>query len=106
MDAQALIDEMTRRLVEAFAPRSIYLFGSHAWDRPAPESDFDLLVVVDEKDGDSAYRRAVRAHRLLADLPAAKDILVETAEEFSFRAQAPASLEHKIAQEGCLLYGR
>jgi len=104
MAQQCLFDEITRRLVREFAPERIYLFGSRAWGAPAADSDVDLMVIVGAS-GESRYQRAVRAHRALAGLPVAKDVLVETADEFSFRAQAPSSLEHKIRQEGRLLYG-
>lgn len=104
MESTRILDEITRRLVLEFAPVRVILFGSHAWGEPGEDSDIDLLVVVGSSS-EPRYQRAVRAHRVLADLPVAKDVLVETVEEFAFRAQAPASLEHKIVREGRLLYG-
>lgn len=104
MENTPLLDEITRRLVSEFAPERVILFGSHAWGEPGEDSDIDLMVVV-ASSSEPRYQRAVRAHRVLADLPVSKDVLVETADEFAFRAQAPASLEHKIAHEGRLLYG-
>ena len=38
--------EIVRRLVEAYEPERIYLFGSQARDEAGPDSGFDLLVVV------------------------------------------------------------
>lgn len=104
MGQQAIFDEITRRLVAEFSPLRIYLFGSQAWGKPGLESDIDLMVII-PKSKESRYQRAVRAHRVLADLPVSKDVVVETDEEFAFRAQAPSSLEHKISREGRLLYG-
>ena len=40
------LSEVVRRLVQALDPREIWLFGSRAEDRNAPDSDFDLLVVT------------------------------------------------------------
>jgi len=37
---------MTRRIVEAFAPEKIILFGSYAYGQPEFHSDIDLLVVT------------------------------------------------------------
>jgi len=101
---QALLEEITRRLAKEFAPERIYLFGSHAWGQADSDSDLDFMVIV-APTRESRYELTVRAHRALADLPVAKDVLVETSDEFSFRAQAPSSLERKICQEGRLLYG-
>lgn len=104
METSQVLDEITRRLVTEFAPKRVILFGSHAWGKPDQDSDIDVMVIVGASN-ESRYQRAVRAHRVLADLPMPKDVLVETADEFAFRAQSPASLEHKIAHEGRLLYG-
>ena len=41
-----ILAEIVRRLVEAFHPERIYLFGSHARGEAGPDSDYDLLVVV------------------------------------------------------------
>ncbi|PYO54511.1 MAG: hypothetical protein DMD83_22120, partial [Candidatus Rokuibacteriota bacterium] len=38
--------EIVRRLVEAYRPDRIYLFGSRARGTAGAESDYDLLVVV------------------------------------------------------------
>ncbi len=104
MNDQRILEEITQRLVAEFSPERVILFGSRAWGLPDEKSDIDVLVIVDAS-AESRYERAVRAHRALTGLPASKDVLVETADEFAFRAQAPASLEHKIRQEGRVLYG-
>ena len=38
---------MTQALVEAFDPERIYLFGSYARGDAGPDSDDDLIMVVD-----------------------------------------------------------
>lgn len=40
------------RLVAAWNPRQIWLFGSRAEGRARPDSDFDLAVVFDDSDVD------------------------------------------------------
>jgi predicted nucleotidyltransferase len=38
--------EIVRRLVAAYQPERIYLFGSVARGEAGPDSDYDLLVIV------------------------------------------------------------
>jgi hypothetical protein len=42
------LDDIVRRLVDAYRPERVYLFGSRARGEGGPESDYDLLVVVDD----------------------------------------------------------
>ena len=98
-----LLDEVVRRLVDTFHPERIYLFGSHAWGTPGPDSDVDLMVVVRDSD-ESPARRDARGHLALWDIGVAKDIMVKTHEEFERFVDAPAALENQIAREGKLLY--
>lgn len=100
-----LLKEITRRLVEEFQPEQVILFGSHAWGVPNKDSDVDLLVIVTYSDL-SEYERAVRAHRCLSGLDVPKDIIVKTRAEFDFFRQVRASLEHRIAEQGKVLYER
>jgi Nucleotidyltransferase domain. len=75
---QAAVD----RLVEAFDPLRIVVFGSYARGE-APHSDLDLLVVLPEVE----HKRdaAVAMRRVLADLPVSKDVVVATPEEIEAR---------------------
>ena len=41
-----LLAEIVRRLVEAYQPERIYLFGSKARGDAGADSDYDLMVVV------------------------------------------------------------
>jgi predicted nucleotidyltransferase len=40
-----MLAEIVRRLVEAYQPERIYLFGSLARGEGGPDSDYDLMVV-------------------------------------------------------------
>ena len=62
--ADPVLAEIVRRLLEAYQPERIYLFGSKARGDEGPESDYDLVVVVSASD-DPPYRRAQRAQELL-----------------------------------------
>lgn len=41
------IEEVVRHIAAAFPPDRIVLFGSYAYGQPDPESDVDLMVVMD-----------------------------------------------------------
>jgi predicted nucleotidyltransferase len=98
------LQEMVRRLVAAFQPEKIILFGSHAWGRPDEDSDVDLLVVIPHSDL-KPVRRSAEAHRCLRGLAVPKDILVRTRAEVDRYRHLPASLEHVIFNQGKVLYG-
>lgn len=95
---------MAQRLVETFQPERIYLFGSFARGDATPDSDYDLMVVVPESPLPQ-YQRSQQAHRALADMPTAKDVLVWTRNEFDRDVDLAASLPATIVREGILLYG-
>jgi predicted nucleotidyltransferase len=44
---QKAIDPVVEQIVEKFKPQKIILFGSYAGGNPRPESDVDMLVVMD-----------------------------------------------------------
>jgi len=44
---QEAIDQVVEQIVEKFKPQKIILFGSYARGNPRPESDVDILVVMD-----------------------------------------------------------
>jgi predicted nucleotidyltransferase len=101
----AVLQEVTRRLVNQFHPEQIILFGSYVWGKPTIGSDLDLLVIVPQSNL-SDYERAVLGHRCLRGINIAKDVIVKTRAEFDFFRDVRASLEYKIARQGKLLYDR
>lgn len=97
-----ILAEIVRRLVQAFDPEQIYLFGSHAQGEEGPDSDYDLMVVVAQTT-EPGYRLAQQAHSLLWELAVAADILVWTREQFDSRRHVVASLPATILRQGRLL---
>jgi uncharacterized protein len=83
---QAYADEVARR----FQPERIILFGSHAYGRPTPDSDVDLLVIMPHEgrppEQAAKIRDAVRA-------PFALDLLV----------RSPQRLRERLAMNDCFL---
>jgi predicted nucleotidyltransferase len=101
-DTHALA-RIIERLIEAYEPHRIYLFGSKARGDDGPDSDFDLLVVVSNDASEDRKRSRLAYERLWATGTAA-DVLVWTRGRFESRAHLRASLSATILREGKLLY--
>lgn len=95
--------EIVARLVEAYEPQRIYLFGSKARGDHGPDSDFDLMVIVPD-DAEGERRDSKLAYQCLWGTGTAKDFLVQTAGRFDSRAHLRASLTGTVLREGKLLY--
>ena len=95
--------EIVRRLVEAYDPERIYLFGSEARGDAGPDSDFDLLVVV-PNEAPPEMKRSRLAYERLWGTGVAADVLVWTKESFDSRLHLRASLPSTVLREGKLLY--
>ena len=95
--------EIVSRLVEAYEPERIYLFGSEARGDAGPDSDFDLLVVV-PNEAPPEKRRSRLAYQRLWGTGVAADVLVWTKESFDSRLHLKASLPATVLREGKLLY--
>jgi uncharacterized protein len=102
-DRDAILDQIVQRLVSAFQPRRIYLFGSQARGDAGPDSDFDVLLVLDELK-DQRWRVSQDAYLALRGIPAAIDVVVWPTAEFDQRLAARASLPATVSREGRLLY--
>lgn len=104
MTSAELIAEMTERIVQAFHPVRVILFGSHARDEAGPQSDVDLLVVLPHVP--DKRRAAIAMRRALADLPVCKDIIVTTPDEIARRGHLVGSVLRPALREGKVLYER
>ncbi len=79
------IRAVVKQIVENFQPEKIILFGSYAYGQPKPESDVDLLVVMDTSLRSRQQRLEIS--RVLSPRPFPLDIIVRT----------PKQLEERIA---------
>jgi predicted nucleotidyltransferase len=94
---------IVERLIEAYQPERIYLFGSKARGDHGLDSDFDILLVVPD-DAPAERQRSRLAYERLWGTGTAADVLVWTRERFDSRASLRASLPGTILREGKLLY--
>lgn len=95
--------ELLRRLVPAYQPERVYLFGSRARGEAGPDSDYDLLLVVAD-DAPPERRRSRLAYEVLRGTGVAADVLVCTKTWFDRREGLKASLPGTILREGRLLH--
>lgn len=101
--ADPRLAELVRRLVEAYDPERIYLFGSSARGDSGRDSDYDVLVVVPD-DAPAERRRSRLGYVALRGTGTAVDLLVCTRRYFEERRHLAASLPGTISREGTLLY--
>lgn len=101
---QRSVGRMARVIVRRFDPERIILFGSHARGTAGPDSDVDLLVVM-EVDG-STRRKAAEIGAALHDFTLPKDIIVTTPAEFAWRKDVVGTIERPAVREGRVLYVR
>lgn len=96
--------EMARTIVDRYAPEQVILFGSHARGTAGPDSDVDLLVVL-EMAG-PRRRMAARVGAALHAFKRPKDVVVTTPEAFETRRHLPGTIERAAALEGRVLHAR
>ena len=101
---ETVLGSILRRLVEAYQPEAVYLFGSRARGQADPGSDYDLLVVV-PADAPEARRRPQLAVRALRGVGVPVDAVVMTRPAFDLRAHVVNSLPEAALREGRLVYG-
>lgn len=95
--------EAVRRLVDAYRPERVFLFGSVARGDANADSDYDLLLIVPD-DAEADRKRSRLAYQVMWGTGVAADVLVWTAGEFERRSSVPASLPSTVLREGILLH--
>lgn len=96
------LDRVLHRLVEAFQPVSIYLFGSRARGDASDDSDYDLMLVLADDNATLHSRRAVwetaRSDRIDANP------FLTRAGAFSWRRHEVGTLEYEVQVDGIRLH--
>jgi hypothetical protein len=97
--------ELLDPVVAWFRPRRVILFGSVARGEAGPDSDIDLLVILDddappEQVTVKAGREARRSYREPADVIPVRE------HTFLTRSHIPGTLSQAAALEGIVVYER
>lgn len=103
-DARAAIDRMVRRIVRQFRPERVILFGSQARGDAGPDSDVDLLVVMDFEG--TALEMGLEIYQALHDRRVPVDVIVTRPGDFAWRKDVVGTIEWPAAREGKVLYAR
>ena len=101
---QAHIDRMVKRIVKRFQPEQVILFGSHARGDAGPDSDVDLLIVMDFEG--SKVEKCLEIRQALHDILVPKDVIVTRPADFAWRKDVVGTIEWPAAREGKVLYAR
>ena len=104
IDKQTL-NEVLSKLIEAYKPLKIILFGSYAWGTPSTDSDIDLIIITEDiKEKHS--KRPLLAYKILREFKISKDIIVYTEKEFLELSNHESSLCFKAKNYGRILYDK
>jgi predicted nucleotidyltransferase len=103
LEEDLLLSEIVTRLVTELQPERVYLFGSRARGEAHSDSDYDLLVVATERNGERREMEQ-RAYAAMWGLGAPTDIVVMSSDYFEWLLSAAASLPATVKREGHLLY--
>jgi predicted nucleotidyltransferase len=94
------IQKVADQIAERFHPEKVILFGSHAYGTPAPDSDVDLMVVMDTDD-------PMHTAGLISagiDHPFSMDILVYRPSDMAEYLQEGAIFATRVMTKGKILY--
>jgi predicted nucleotidyltransferase len=103
-DLPPLVQRAVQRLIHAFAPECIMLFGSWAKGTTHDRSDVDILVIADLPGNPALHQR--RARQLAGDCFPPMDCVFATPAEVAGAATAKSLFLLSILGTGTTLYTR
>ena len=96
------LGRVVRRLVEAFDPVAIYLFGSRARGEAGQDSDYDLMLVLSDDNERVRSRQDVwqtaRSRRIFVNP------FLTRAQSFAWRRHEVGTLDYEVQVDGIRLY--
>jgi predicted nucleotidyltransferase len=98
---QKAIDQVVQQIVEKFKPQKIILFGSYARGNPRPESDVDLLVVMNTSLKESKQSLEIRRQ---LDVMFGMDLIVHTPKRLKQRVEMGDWFLRDVMKDGKVLY--
>lgn len=100
--AQRWLGQAVKRIASRVKPKKIILFGSYAHGRPRPDSDVDLLVILNKPF--DRFRRYELVDKAIGDHRWPIDILVRNPKEVDYRLRIKDSFFLDILGKGKVLY--
>jgi len=101
---QTKIQKATRKIADTISPEKIILFGSFAYGKPTPDSDVDLLIIVESDQ--NPHARSASISEILYPRPFPVDVIVRTPAEVKKRLAIGDGFFHEIMTKGKVLYER
>jgi predicted nucleotidyltransferase len=95
------IREIVQQIVERFRPQKVILFGSYAQGKPTPDSDVDLLVVMETDE--QTLHAAARISAAI-DHPFPLDILVFKPSELKASLERKGVFVTEVMAKGIVLH--
>ena len=95
------IEEVVKKIVNGYNPEKIILFGSYVWGEPDEHSDYDLLIIKEDKNNFFEDQSKIRR---LVGRKAAIDVLIYTPDEISNRLKLGDFFVSNIISKGKILY--
>ncbi|OGO41785.1 MAG: hypothetical protein A2Z04_06250 [Chloroflexi bacterium RBG_16_57_9] len=101
---EEVLESIAQRIARAFQPEKVILFGSYASGMPTPDSDVDILVIME-----TALRPPER-DLIVSDLfrprPCPMDILVYTPQEVQEQLRKRDPFIAEVLRTGRVLYAQ
>ncbi len=97
------IKEIAKKIIEAYDPQKIILFGSYVSGKPTEDSDIDLLIIKDTTD--SPRERRKKNLRILWRSGVPKDVFVYTEKELAEYKDIAGTIMYAADKFGRVLYG-
>jgi len=104
VNALEQLPEITKRIRETSDPEKIILFGSYARGDNLPDSDVDLLVVMNSVQ--SPRSESIRIRRNLRGLLVPVDVIVTSLEQLEHHKNTVGMIYRTILNEGKVIYER
>ena len=95
----AALRELLHRIMFFYAPLEVWLFGSRVRGEARPDSDWDILVVVDDVTPEAVLDPDV-AWRLQRGAGVAADIVCYRARDFAAEARLRNTLAYEVVAHG------
>lgn len=95
------IQQLADRIAREFRPRSIVLFGSHAYGNPTLDSDVDLMVIIPHAGKSWRMATEIR-NRVRPRFPV--DLIVRSPQQVRDRISMGDPFLTEISQRGQVLY--